>query len=165
MNSFCRVTLLMFFFVATGCATTKIGNTDIDDQGKYMQLQINESDKRDVYLVFGQPHYVVYDSDDKSIWLYKRVDLTPSGWTFVPIVGLVAGGMSKEEKVAYFEFSNEGILKNVSSKESGGYVNQWVGIAGGGINDDEPENNFSVKKEMEKHSLPYDEQRDPATYE
>ena len=73
--------------------------------------------------------------------------------------------MGKDEKVAYFEFSSEGILKNVSSKESSGYVNQWVGIFGGGINDDEPEDSFSVKDEMSKYSLPYDEQRDPATYE
>ena len=165
MSRYFRVLALALSVLLCGCATTKIGNTDIDDQGKYMQLEINESDKRDVYLVFGQPHYVAYDADQKSLWLYKRIDLTPSGWSYVPVVGLVVGGMGKDEKVAYFEFSSEGILKNVSSKESSGYVNQWVGIFGGGINDDEPEDSFSVKDEMSKYSLPYDEQRDPATYE
>jgi outer membrane protein assembly factor BamE (lipoprotein component of BamABCDE complex) len=107
--------VLLAVGLVSGCATTKIGNTKIDDQGKYMQLEIGESDKRDVYLVFGQPAYVAYDKDSKSVWLYKRIDLTPSGWSYVPVWGLFVGGMNKEEKVAYFEFSESGKLKNVSS--------------------------------------------------
>lgn len=157
--------VLLAVGLVSGCATTKIGNTKIDDQGKYMQLEIGESDKRDVYLVFGQPAYVAYDKDSKSVWLYKRIDLTPSGWSYVPVWGLFVGGMNKEEKVAYFEFSESGKLKNVSSKEGSGYVNQWVGMFGGGINDDTPDNSSSVKEEMAKYSLPYDEQRDPATHQ
>lgn len=156
---------LISLFLIAGCATTKVGNTKIDDQGKYMQLDINESEKRDVYLVFGQPHYVAYDKDGKSVWLYKRLEMTPSGWSYVPVWGLLVGGMHKDEKVAYFEFSEEGILKNVASKDSSGYVNQWVGIFGGGINDDTPDGATSVEEEMAKQSLPYDEQRDPSTYE
>jgi hypothetical protein len=68
------------------CATSQHGNTKIDDFGKYMQIQINDSDKRDVYLTFGQPHYVAYGSDGKSIWSYKRLNLTPSGWSYVPVI-------------------------------------------------------------------------------
>jgi len=147
------------------CATSQHGNTKIDDFGKYMQIQINDSDKRDVYLNFGQPHYVAYDSDGKSIWSYKRLNLTPSGWSYVPVWGLLFGGMNKEEKVAYFEFSQEGLLKNISSKDSSGYVNSWVGIAGGGVNDDKPENATSIKEEMEENSLPYDKTKDPSTYD
>ena len=32
---------------------------------------------------------------------------------------------------------------------------------GGGIQDDEPENAYSVKDEMSKYSLPYNKDRDP----
>ena len=38
-----------------------------------MQLDIDESTKRDVYLVFGQPMYVSYDENDSSVWVYKRL--------------------------------------------------------------------------------------------
>ena len=152
--------IVLTFFVL-GCATTELGNTKIDDQGKYMQLDIGESEKRDVYLVFGQPHYVQYDPNGKSLWVYKKLSLTPSGWSFVPVYGLLFGGMNKEEKVAYFEFTADGKLADVSSRESGGYVNQWLGMVGAGVNDDEHENAGSVEDEMKKFSLPYDEDRDP----
>jgi hypothetical protein len=152
--------LVIVVIFLSACATSQLGNTKIDDQGKYMQLQINESEKRDVYLVFGQPHYVAYESDEKSAWLYERLNLTGSGWSFVPVWGLFFGGINKEHKVAVFEFSEKGILKNVSSSESGGFVNSWVGMAGGGFEDHKPKNASSVQDEMEKYSLPYLADRD-----
>lgn len=162
MEQLNKYSSLAILLLLVGCATTDLGNTKIDDQGKYMQLDIGSSEKRDVYLTFGQPHYVKYDQNGKSLWLYKRLSLTPSGWSYVPVYGLLFGGSNKEEKVAYFEFSVDGKLADVSTRESGGYVNQWVGIMGGGVNDDEPENATSVKEEMDKFSLPYDEDRDPS---
>jgi hypothetical protein len=159
------ILLIVTVIALTACATSQHGNTKIDDYGKYMQLQIDKSDKRDVFLTFGQPHYVAYSDSGKSIWSYKRLNLTPSGWTYVPVWGLFFGGMNKEEKVAYFEFSEKGYLKNISSRDSSGYVNNWVGIAGGGINDDKPENAISVETEMKKNALPYDKTKDPSTYE
>jgi hypothetical protein len=71
------------------------------------------------------------------------------------------GGQNVEEEVAYFEFSSEGVLSNISNRANGGYVNTWVGLMGGGVQDDEPEDAYSVKDEMSKYSLPYNKDRDP----
>jgi outer membrane protein assembly factor BamE (lipoprotein component of BamABCDE complex) len=163
MNTFNykRITILLSALLLVSCATTELGNTKIAEAGRYMQLNIDESTKRDVYLVFGQPMYVSYDENDSSVWVYKKIDMTPSGWSYVPFWGLVVGGQNVEEEVAYFEFSSEGVLSNISNRANGGYVNTWVGLMGGGVQDDEPEDAYSVKDEMSKYSLPYNKDRDP----
>lgn len=152
------LTVVIFFVLpVAGCSTANIGNTKIDDIGRYMQLRPNESNKRDVYLLFGQPHYVAY-SGQLSSWVYKKVALTTSGWTFVPVVGLFAGGANKEEKVTVFNFTENGILTNSSTDTSSGYLNMWVGVTGNGLNDDKPSNSSPVEDEMNKLGFPYNDQ-------
>ncbi len=113
--------------VVSGCSYN-LGNKALTDVGRYMMLQPNVSTKRDVYAQFGQPHDVRQDS---RVWVYYYTKATMHGATFVPIVGLLAGGLNTDNTITRFSFDEGGRYTEVSSSNQVNYVNQWEGIAKG----------------------------------
>ena len=90
--------LLFAVFVSfsfIGCATN-IGNKNMIDVGRFMNLEKNVSTKKDVYTEFGQPHDVNYIANDESFWTYYYSKMQMNGATFVPFIGLVAGGSNTD---------------------------------------------------------------------
>jgi len=153
-------TLLIICFAVflTGCAATKTGNLKIDVTGRYLLLNLGKSTKKEVYLAFGQPHYVLYppSAANKSAWVYVRNSSQMSGWTLVPYIGMLAGGANVETKMTEFVFQSNDVLENLSTNEEGGYKNMWAVIASS-ASDDGKEWQVPVKDEMEKYKLPYSE--------
>ena len=77
-----------------------------------------------------------------------------NGATFVPIVGLFAGGSNANARIANFYFSPLEAYQKVESLSKGQYINQWVGIATVGVKNDEMDR---VDEEMTKLGLPFDQ--------
>ena len=147
-----RLTLFFFILLISGCATN-YGATSTDDFGKYTQLNENETTKVEIHGLFGQPHDVKYLPSGESVWTYFNVKMSTSGATFVPIVGLFAGGTNVDVRISNFYYDPEGIYSKLESQSKKQYVNQWVGIGTIAVENDELEN---VKMEMEKCDLPFD---------
>lgn len=151
------VAALLIGVLTQGCATN-IGNVKTEDFGSYLQLEKGKSTKEDVHRIFGQPQDVKYlESGSGSIWEYIYARSTMSGATFVPIVGLFAGGNNVDAKVSTFYFNELGVFSNVETVSKSKYVNQWVGITKGvsdAVNDKAPDR---VQNEMNKLKLPFDE--------
>jgi hypothetical protein len=142
-------------FLSVGCATN-VGNRNISDFGRYMNLEKNVSTKKDVFKEFGQPHDVNYIPNDESIWTYYYSKMTMSGATFVPFIGLVAGGSNTDTTISDFYFNVDGKYSKLSSSNSAKYVNQWVGIAKGVKELATDKKHVRVEKEMQKLELPFD---------
>ena len=149
------------FFTVCFCSlfsscSSNYGNAAIKDFGRYANLEKNKTDKMKVYKSFGQPHNVTY-SNKNSQWSYYNTQASISGASFVPFVGLVAGGTNNKIFSADFFFNSKNILENYSTNEKGSYTNSWVGIGRGAashLNNTQAER---VELEMKNLGLPFDE--------
>ena len=149
-----QLIVLVFTLFALGGCATNYGASQIDDFGRYSQLVKNETSKEGVYELFGQPHDVMYLDSEECVWTYYSVTMTMNGATFVPFVGLLAGGSNADARIANFYFSPGGTYQKVESLQKGQYINQWVGMATIAVENDEMDR---VDDEMTKLGLPFDQ--------
>ena len=109
-----RLALILVLLITTGCASN-FGSQQIDDFGRYAQLQADQTSKEQTYDLFGQPHDVRYLENGESVWIYYSVSMTMNGATFVPLVGLIAGGSNAQARIANFYFNPENIYQKVET--------------------------------------------------
>lgn len=120
---------LIGVFALSGCST--VGTEKLDDFGKYLGLQPGVSTKKDVYERFGQPGDVFYKGIPPSApsgWTYYNVHITPSGWTFVPYVGLLAGGSNRTIMESSFLFDSNSRLTSLHTSKDSEYHNMHAGL-------------------------------------
>ena len=149
--------LLSCASIVTLCScSVNQGNNSIKDFGRYSELQKGKSTKKEVHNVFGQPHDVNHVSQS-SRWTYYNLQSSMSGASFIPFVGLVAGGMNDQITTAEFFFSANGNLQSYSTNEKTKFTNSFIGV-GQGIASHMSNNQADrVKAEMSQLGLPYDE--------
>ena len=133
-----------------------MGNKQLDDVGNYLQLREQKSTKNDVYTIFGQPHDVRQLETTDSIWVYYKIYTRPSAWTYVPIVGMVAGGSARKTTFSYFVFNESGVLQKIESKSDSDYENTWAGLGRGLSNVSDKSQAQRVEEEMIKVGKPFD---------
>ena len=148
-----KIILLLTLLTLVSCASN-YGSQQIDDFGRYTQLQSDQTTKEQTYDLFGQPHDVRNLGNGESVWTYYSVSMSMNGATFVPIVGLFVGGSNAQTRIANFYFDSESIYQKVETLTRQQYVNQWVGIASIGAENDEM---VRVDDEMTKLGLPFDQ--------
>ena len=150
------ISSVLFSVLFSSCATN-VGNPNVNDFGKLMEVEKKVSTKNDIYDSFGQPHDVNYIANDDSMWTYYHTKMTMSGATFVPFIGLVAGGNNADTSVMDFYFDKNDVYQKLSRSNSTKYINQWVGLAKGVKELATDEKHVRVAAEMEKLNLPFDE--------
>jgi hypothetical protein len=125
-----RRVLLPVFTLAllSSCAT--IGNKSIDDPKKLVNIREGVSSKEQVYGSFGQPGEVDYSQDrTQSVWTYYKIDTSPTAWSYVPYIGIIAGGMNKDTTQVSFFFGSGGKLLRMQTGKASDSTNSWVGLA------------------------------------
>jgi len=148
-------TILVFATVLCSCVT--YGNKSLDDPKKYLNIREGKSTKNDVYDVFGQPQDVDY-SDDRaqSMWTYFKVETSPNAWSYVPYLGILAGGSNEDVTKVYFVFDVNQRLIRMQNNKSSDSQNTWVAMgrmASQGNRDDRAQH---VAAEMAKLGKPFD---------
>ncbi|MDP3460039.1 MAG: hypothetical protein Q8S09_12275, partial [Hyphomonas sp.] len=137
----------------SACASN-YGSKEIQNFGAYSNLEKGATTKAQVHSDFGQPHDVNYFETGESVWTYFSVKMNMNPATFIPFVGLVAGGMNTDTTIASFYFDSVEHFQKVETSEKAKYVNQWVGMSAVAVKNDEMDR---VAAEMEKHELPFDQ--------
>ena len=139
-----------------GCAT--YGNKSIDDPKKFLNVQEGTSTKLGIYGIFGQPQDVDYATDSsRSMWTYFKVESSPNAWSYVPYLGIIAGGTNEDITKTYFFFDSTGRLIRTQANKKSDSENSWAGlgrIASQGNRDDRAAH---VAAEMAKIGKPFDE--------
>jgi hypothetical protein len=152
-----RNLILLTFVIALLCSCATYGNKTLDDPRKYLNLREGISTKQDVYRIFGQPHDVDYSDDhSRSMWTYFKVESSPNAWSYVPYVGMIAGGTNEDTTKAYFFFDLDQRLTRTQTNKKSDSENSWVGIGrvmSQGKRDDRAEH---VSAEMAKIGKPFD---------
>jgi hypothetical protein len=119
----------MALVTLTGCGTTKMGNQAANDFGRYTQLEKGATTKAEVYEIFGHPADVNYKPDGSSDWNIVSIQSQIAGATFIPFIGLLAGGNQQDIRVTTFQFDPQGKFQSVQTYEHRVYANQWASIA------------------------------------
>jgi hypothetical protein len=148
-----NLVLILLILTLAGCATN-YGAQQIDDFGRFTQLQVDQTTKEGTYELFGQPHDIKLLENGESVWIYYSVSMTMNGATFVPFIGLIAGGSNTQTRIANFYFSPDDLYQKVETLTNQQYVNQWIGIATVVAVNDEMDR---VDEEMTKLGLPFDQ--------
>jgi outer membrane protein assembly factor BamE (lipoprotein component of BamABCDE complex) len=131
------------------------GNNSIKDFGRYSSLQKGNSTKKEIYNTFGQPHDVNAVSSS-SRWTYYNLQSSMSGASFIPFIGLIAGGTNDQITTAEFFFTSQGKLQNYSTSEKTKFTNSFVGSVQGIASHLSDNQSNRVQTEMERLALPFD---------
>jgi len=145
--------LFAILFIISSCATN-FGSSQTQDFGRYLSVKEGESSKVDIFDTFGQPGDVNYFENSESVWVYYAVSMTTSGATYIPVVGLFAGGSNSNTQISKFFFDPNGILLKVETSSKTQYVNQWVGMGTVFSSNDYTKR---IENEMAKLELPFDQ--------
>ncbi len=152
----CCLICLAFVCVAL-CNCQTYGNKTLDDPRKYLNLREGKSTKLDIYQVFGQPQDVDYSNDrSQSMWTYFKVETSPNAWSYVPYIGMIAGGTNEEATKVYFFFDSERRLIRTQTNKTSDSENEWVGmgrVMSKGKGDERAER---VEAEMAEIGKPFD---------
>src|SRR6218665_563658 len=87
----------------SGCTQTA-GSSEITNFANYAQLEKGKSNKRDVYSAFGQPHDVTSTTSGAK-WTYYYVKAEMSGGSYIPILGILIGGLDMDGTRTSFNFN------------------------------------------------------------
>jgi len=149
---------LLLLAVLTLPACTTVGNKKVDDVNSYLELREGQSSKHDVFATFGQPHDVRYSQSEPAqcLWVYYKMHTRLSAWTFVPFVGLAAGGDAREATRAYFTFDAGDQLTRIQTVKKEDYENMWAGAVRAVSRASDKTQAQRVEEEMKKVGKPFD---------
>ena len=122
-----------------GCVSS--GNPNVRDETLTSQIQINVSTKEDVRRILGQPNSTSKQSGSLVMipglpaspgmviesWNYTHIDVEVDGATFIPIVGLFAGGATSNVSSFTVIFDDKGAVRHISSTQSTGQFDMGSG--------------------------------------
>jgi hypothetical protein len=135
-----------------------VGDKSLEDFGNYVSLKEGQTTKGEVYERFGQPVDVTYQGvvpSSPSTWTYVKADMHVNGWSYVPYVGVLAGGASEENMTAWFSFDAKGKYAAVKTVKDTSYTNHWVGLTRDVYRRSKDPKAPRVQAEMERIGKPF----------
>jgi outer membrane protein assembly factor BamE (lipoprotein component of BamABCDE complex) len=106
---------LCLFFALSACATS--GNPDVANQAVISKIEKGKTTQEQVRQLLGEPQVKTNLKDDTEQWEYAYVDMKLKGATFIPIVGLFAGGGNADVKGATFTFDKNRVVSSYTTSD------------------------------------------------
>ena len=118
------------------------GNPSVVDQDRISQIKLDISTKEDVRRILGQPNSMSRQSGSYSTalglpstitltnvetWSYTHFNIDVDAATFIPIVGLFAGGATSNVNAFTVVFDDKGIVRHISSTQAQGRSGMGAG--------------------------------------
>jgi rRNA pseudouridine-1189 N-methylase Emg1 (Nep1/Mra1 family) len=91
------------------------------------------------------------------MWTYFKVESSPNAWSYVPYLGIIAGGTNEDITKVYFFFDSTGRLIRTQANKKSDSENSWVGIGRIASQGNRDERAAHVAAEMRKIDKPFDE--------
>ena len=109
-----RITIVLLAAFVGGCASTgtKVETAQVN------QFKRGVTTQADVIAALGEPNTRATLEDGSSQIGYVHAEMTTKAATFIPIVGMFAGGMDTQSNAVNFIFDANGKLKSTSSSSS-----------------------------------------------
>ncbi len=134
--------VLSFIVALTVMGCVSSGNSSIVDQDRIAKIKLNISVKDDVRRILGQPNGISRQSGsypafpgvpastatiNSEVWSYTHMNVDVNPATFIPIVGLFAGGATSNLNTFTVSFDEQGIVRHISSTQSQGRSGSGTG--------------------------------------
>lgn len=103
--------MVVLLLGAAGCFSS--GNRQLDDQAAVDKVQIGKT-RDEVRAAVGEPNSVTTMSSGEEVWIYVSMKSQATAATYIPVVGLFAGGSDGQSRTLHIMFSKEGVVKDVS---------------------------------------------------
>ena len=122
-----RIRQLFFNYAAAGilisgvagCLGAESGQKQITDPGKISQIQKGVSTKASIRAAFGLPGGIEYASNGDEIWSYSYANVSVNPATFVPVIGIFAGGETSQSSALMVHFDTQGIVRSYGVHNGG----------------------------------------------
>jgi outer membrane protein assembly factor BamE (lipoprotein component of BamABCDE complex) len=109
------VMVLAAALLAAGCASA--GNPKVAEFNPATQIEYGKTTKAEVRAMLGEPNGIKYGANGKEVWAYTYAQAQAKPATFIPIVGMFAGGFDSSAKKLVFVFDDKGVLQKEGSGE------------------------------------------------
>ena len=130
--------LAVVMLLVSGCMSS--GNPSVRDEAVTGQIQIGVTTKEEVRKLIGRPNSVSKGSGNLTaasglpatpyaplalksnyeVWSYTHISIKTNAATFIPIVGLFAGGATSSVSSLTVYFDDKGVVQFVQSRQSEG---------------------------------------------
>lgn len=112
-----RITLLFIMLSLSGCSST-IGNKGTQDQLAIEQIKPGVTTKAEVKELVGEPSYVTFFGTEET-WSFIVSEAQVRAATFIPIVGLFAGGSDFETHTLTIQFKGDVVQRYAKGGQEG----------------------------------------------
>ena len=112
MRGFIILTAALFLTSCGSSSGTKI------DAAQMSQFKIGVTTYDQVVQALGPPASTVQKSDGTRALVYSHMDATVRGATFIPVVGMFAGGADVKSQGVIFTFNPDTTLREYATTES-----------------------------------------------
>lgn len=108
--------LIIVALALAGCASS--GNPKVADFNPATQIEYGKTTKAEIKAMLGEPNWKKYGANGKEIWVYSYGQAQMKPATFIPIVGLFAGGMDTQGRSLTFVFDEKGVIQKEGSGDA-----------------------------------------------
>jgi len=104
------IVIMLCSLVMSGCASVgrEIHQSSVD------QLQKGKTTKDQVVQMFGQPDTTYFDKDGRLVYSYSASKMSPSVYSFIPIVNIIHNEYKMKNQVLVIMFSKDGVVEEYS---------------------------------------------------
>lgn len=107
--------LIVVLMALAGCAVS--GGKKIDQEA-LDQIKVGETTKAQVTELMGAPQQVTRLGNGDSIFTYVYVRSAAKAESYIPIVGMFAGGSTSESETATITFGSDNVVKDIAIAQS-----------------------------------------------
>ncbi|MBU3639993.1 outer membrane protein assembly factor BamE [Polynucleobacter sp. AP-RePozz3-80-G7] len=110
-----KIFIIAFCFSLAACGSTSGAKVSQEQTSQFIK---GKTTMDQVVATLGKPNTKTTKDDGDTLLQYVYANTTVRGATFIPFVGLFAGGADIETEVSGFTFDKNGVLKEVTKRES-----------------------------------------------
>lgn len=96
------------------------------DQSKVDQIKKGETTREQVIQLIGSPNQITRDSAGRMTFQYMYVRSTAKASTFIPVVGIFAGGANIQNQITMVTFNSSNIVSDVFTTYGANEMNTGV---------------------------------------
>ena len=104
-----KVTIFLCFLLITSCATTtgkRIDGTKIGE------IKKGRTTRTEVISLFGNPENITNSADGTTVFTYSFASAGATPVSYIPVIGLFAGGMNIENESLLITFDENNTVKD-----------------------------------------------------
>lgn len=104
-----------------GCGSTSTGNeaiTNVDFESLIKEINTTDVSIEQVKQKLGNPTTVTTNSNGLTVFSYFTMSTSVDAATFIPVVGLFAGGAESKSIVVTVSFNDKGVAEEITISDS-----------------------------------------------